>query len=358
MFDLHNTLNKFYNNHVRLGSERKILADYRDKNLERLQQGLESLDYPSAFDHLDQGSYAMYTINQQANKDYDLDEAVIFNKDDLPSSALETRMRIEEAMCEGGGNFSQSPEALTNAVRVYYAEGHHIDLAIYRRYENEYGEIIYEHAGCDWSVRNPADITNWFNDFVNQISPLKDCGATVEKGQMRKVVRLIKRFSKSREGWNLPCGLIISVLVAERYRPNYYRDDVALYDTMVSIRDRLYVDEEVYNPVDKSQSLTNRQKDQTRVRNFREKLDSAIDKLQVLHGLNCTEEQAKNAWYWVFQHDFWNTNDEEKSFDERGKSLAAAASAGSIFISPNGNISIVKSTGQSNSVPKQNFYGE
>ena len=56
MFDLHKDLNKFYNNHVRLGKERSTLADYRDKNLDRLQQGLENLDYPSSFDHLDQGS--------------------------------------------------------------------------------------------------------------------------------------------------------------------------------------------------------------------------------------------------------------------------------------------------------------
>lgn len=358
MFDLHKDLNDFYNDYVRLGNERAILADHRDKNLERLKKGLDNLEFASCFSHMDQGSYAMYTINKQVNKDYDLDEAIIFTRDDLPSSALDTRLRIEKAMREGGGNFSQPPQALTNAIRVYYTEGHHIDLAIYRKYENNYGEIIYEHAGSDWSTRNPADLTNWFNDIVNQLSPSKDNGASVENGQMRRVVRWIKKFAKSRENWNLPCGLVISVLVSECYRSNYNRDDISLYDTLVAIRNRLIINEEVLNPVDINQTLTNRQKDKTRVHNFREKLETAVENLQILHASTCTEEQARSAWYWFFQHEFWSTNDQARSFDEQGKSLATAALSGSIFVSPNGNIYTEKPIGKSLPVPKQNFYGE
>jgi hypothetical protein len=64
MFDMHKKLNQFYDEHVRLGKERQTLAEHRDTNLDRLKAGLDKLKYPSSFDHRDQGSYAMYTINQ------------------------------------------------------------------------------------------------------------------------------------------------------------------------------------------------------------------------------------------------------------------------------------------------------
>ncbi len=212
MYDLHKELNQFYNDHVRLGAEeRQTLAEHRDRNLERLKTGLEKLKHPSGFDYRNQGSYAMHTINQHPQKDYDIDVAIIFAKNDLPSTALGSRKRIESAMREGGGNFRQPPKAKTNAVRVYYAEGHHIDLAVYRKYEDQYGNVIFEHAGSDWAHRDPMEITNWFNDTVSERSPSKKQGAAVDENQMRRIVRWLKAFAKSREHWNLPGGLIIWV---------------------------------------------------------------------------------------------------------------------------------------------------
>jgi hypothetical protein len=357
MFDMHKKLNQFYDEHVRLGKERQTLAEHRDTNLDRLKAGLDKLKYPSSFDHRDQGSYAMYTINQHPEKDYDIDVAIIFSKDDLPSSALDTRKRVEEAMREGGGSFSQPPKAKTNAVRVYYAEGHHIDLAIYHRYEDGYGNPIYEHAGSDWTPRDPMEITNWFNSTVREHSPSREQGATVDENQMRRVVRWLKAFAKSREHWDLPGGLIISVLVAECYRPDFYRDDVCLYDTMASIRDRLQVNEDVGNPVDTTQMLTDRSVDIGRVRRLRDKLDSAVSKLEVLHNPDCTEEQANKAWHWVFQHMFWSTDDAAaKSMDEYGKRLGEAARQGTIFVTSTGRISTEAPEERHIRAPSQRFY--
>jgi len=357
MFDMHKKLNQFYNDHVRLGKERQALAEYRDRNLERLRAGLEKLEYPSSFDYRNQGSYAMHTINQHPKKDYDIDIAIIFSKDDLPSSALVARKRIEEAMREGGGNFSQPPKAKTNAVRVYYAEGHHVDLAIYRRYEDGYGDLIHEHAGSDWAPRDPMEITNWFNDTVSEYSPSKKQGATVDENQMRRVVRWLKAFAKSREHWDLPGGLVISVLVAECYRPDPHRDDVCLYDTMVSILNRLRVNEDVRNPIDATQTLTDRPVDIGRVRRFRDKLDSAISRLEVLHSPDCTEEQAIKAWHWVFQHSFWSTDGAAESVDEYGKRLGEAARKGAIFVTPTGRVSTEEPQERHIRAPAQRFYG-
>ena len=74
MVDMHRKLNQFYDTHVRLGKERQTLAEHRDINLDRLKAGLEKLGHPSRFDHRDQGSYAMYTINQHPKKEYDIED--------------------------------------------------------------------------------------------------------------------------------------------------------------------------------------------------------------------------------------------------------------------------------------------
>lgn len=359
MYDFHKRLNQFYEEHVRLGTDgRALLAGYRDTNLDRLRTGLEELGYARSFEHRDQGSYAMHTINQQANNDYDIDVAIIFAKDNLPSSALQSRKRIESAMLASGGNFRQPPEAKTNAVRVYYAEGYHVDLAVYREYEDDQGAWICEHAGSDWTHRDPMEITNWFNATVRNCSPSNDYGATVSPNQMRRVVRWLKAFARSREYWDLPGGLVISALVTECYRAHYYRDDVSLYETMVATRDRLQVVKEVLNPVDGTQTLTGRLVDQGRLTRLKEKLDSAIIHLGILHEATCTEEQALKAWHWLFQHSFWSLDGKAESFDEYGKRLAEAARTSTLFVTSTGIVSTKRPEGGSIQLPPQRFYGQ
>ena len=302
---MHKELNEFYNDHVRLKDERKKLAEHRDTNLVRLRDGLKELNYPFGFESKDQGSYAMKTINKHLDKQYDIDEAIIFEKDDLPSEPADARKRIEDAMVKAGGNFSDPPKAKTNAVRISYKDGHHIDFAVYRKNLDVFGNPIIEHAGPEWVIRDPVAITDWFIDSVQAKSPSKVYGAKVDDKQLRRVVRWLKMFSKSRSSWKLPGGLIISALAVERYASSQYRDDASLYDTMVAIRDRLKSSKDIVNPVDSSLYLTARDTDKTRVENLEEKLDIAIDKLAPLFGAKCTRLEALQAWNWVFDHSYW-----------------------------------------------------
>ena len=126
-------------------------------------------------------------------------------------------------------------------------------------------QSIIEHAGPDWTERDPMDLTNWFNKAVNESSPSKEYGATVEDYQMRRIVQLLKAFAKSRSSWNLPGGLIISVLVTLYYQPDENRDDVALYDTMVAIHNRLSQTIKVWNPVNPPELLTYKEEYQKQV---------------------------------------------------------------------------------------------
>jgi hypothetical protein len=158
---------EFYKNHIRLeGDEVKKLAEYRDININRLKSGLDKLGeaqgtkFPYHQYDWNQGGYAMHTLNQHPDNAYDIDVALVFKKEHLPGSALEARKRIADAFIKVGGNFSKEPGARTNAVTVWYAEGYHVDFAIYRTYTDIFGSTVIEHAGPDWTPRDPVEVTN------------------------------------------------------------------------------------------------------------------------------------------------------------------------------------------------------
>jgi hypothetical protein len=57
-------------------------------------------------------------------------------------------------------------------VTVWYADGHHVDLAIYRR-----SAIGLEHAGGDtWNSCDPEAVPIWFKETNESISPRTMCG--------------------------------------------------------------------------------------------------------------------------------------------------------------------------------------
>jgi hypothetical protein len=318
MYDLHSKLNEFYHKEVRLKPEdRERLREYKKLNIDRLFSGIDKINYEESksYPHplvIEQGSIPMHTANRHEDNDYDIDVAVIFPKEDLPTSAYDSRKLIEDALKKNSGNFSRQPEARTNAVTVWYSEGYHVDFAVYRSSKNIIGVEVYEHAGTDWVERNAYAINEWFHESVRNLSPKKEFGATVEDCQFRKVVRLVKRFTRSRESWSLPGGLIISVLLSECYKSDFHRDDIALVNSIKSLYNRLEVNRQVYNPTDTSKELTEKQKYKYEVNRFHQKLKQAIKRIEKLDKPDCTEDDALNFWHWFFNSDFWK---QEKTED-------------------------------------------
>jgi hypothetical protein len=152
MYNLHKELGEFYTNHVRLGKTlRDNLAGRRDSCMTRLINGLDELGYPIWQEYRNQGGYAMHTLNQANDNNYDLDVALIFNEEDLPADAYYTRQRIRAGLVKNGGQFKEDPSAHTNAVTVWYASGEHLDFAIFRRRTDIWGNVTFEHAsGNEW----------------------------------------------------------------------------------------------------------------------------------------------------------------------------------------------------------------
>lgn len=313
MYDLEKEMKKFYYNEVVLKKEETCkLREKKKINIDRLKDGLKEYNEENKTDYkiaetIEQGSVAMSTVIQNDKNDYDIDVAIVFDETNIGDiGAIAIKNVIVDSLKRKCTNFKNEPEAKTNCVRIEYSDNYHIDFAIYKRIKNEYDDVYkYEHAGSEWRPRDPRAINNWFKEEI---------GINGEK--LRQAIRLSKTFCKSRDSWNMPGGLIQTVLCDEKIQ-DYTRIDEMFYYTICSIRDRLMYNKEVYNPTDSSQSLLLVQEDRDKLENLYNRLNTYISKLNVLFDSDCTEKQAKDAWYNFFNHDYWNTN-----LNESARSLA------------------------------------
>lgn len=332
MFDLDAELNRFYQDHVRLGKARADeLARFRDARLTGLRTGLDKLGtkrnrtYAHYQEFRNQGGYAMKTLNQARDNEYDIDVGLIFRKKDLPESPKGARERVRDAFIETSGQFREPPEARKNAVTLWYAGGQHLDFAVYRRWQDTWGRTFVEHAsGDEWRTRDPDQMTSWFAQQVEDASPKRSFGALVEDGQLRRIVRLVKFFARSRAAWRMPGGMILTTLVANCYRPNATRDDIALVDTLAALAVRLQFHTTVPSPVDAS-NLVEAPKRQAEILAFKRELATAVGAMRVLSRWDCTREQARNAWRQFFNHDFWTAANDSAVKSLLGLPTAAPA---------------------------------
>lgn len=311
MHNAHNDILAYHDKKVTLHeSDRKEMKERRDTNRQRLKDGLKNEEEPTPSEFRSQGSYVHRTMVQQPNKDYDIDDGVYFWKKDLQGpnggdkSPLDTKKMVRAALHDD--RFNSEPEVRNNCVRVYYEAGYHVDIPVYRKIKtkNYWGEeeVHFEIASTEWKKSDPEGVTNWFNNANQRLNPDSTNGR-----QLRRQVRLIKSFARSRESWQsrIASGFMITTLVVEEcYYGKLDREDEALYYTMVRMRDRLNRNLEIAHPTVNGEYLTSGPTD-GRCRFLREKLDWAITVLQVLFDSNCTREEALKAWDKVFETSFF-----------------------------------------------------
>ena len=310
MHNCHDEVLKYHNHEVTLPQpEQNEMRSRRDTNRIRLTKGLERDGEPSPKGFQSQGSYAHRTMVQHPGKDYDIDDGVYFDIADLKGPLGGDKLpRDAKEMVRAAlhnESFGAPPEVRTNCVRVHYKEGYHMDVPVYRQIVKEdwTGQLVvsWEIAGAEWQPSDPKGVTDWFQKENKRQSPDTENGR-----QLRRLVLLIKAFARSRQSWkdHIASGFMISALVVERYRANEDREDRALYDTIVAIRDRLQWDLMVKHPVVDGEYLT-KGSDDARARFLREKFDQVTDTLSVLFDPNCTRKQALGAWDRVFNTSFF-----------------------------------------------------
>ena len=129
----------------------------------------------------------------------------------------------------------------------------------------------------------------------------------------------------------MPNGLKLTMLVEECVPSYYERDDEAFYWLLSKLQTRLASNLEVENraqtktPRDKLTKSTN----DANMVELRTRVGEALDKLLVLHRSDCTKQQAREAWDWVFQGDgFFEAYDKDSAKAHALFSKAALVKAG------------------------------
>lgn len=318
MYNNHSDILAFHNDEVTLPqSERREMRERRDTNRQRQKHGLRRDGQPAPSGFQSQGSYAHRTMVQQPDKDYDIDDGTYFRKAALKGpkggnkTARDAKEMVRKALHDD--RFNKAPEVRTNCVRVYYSAGYHVDVPVYRTVTktNFFGEqqTRYEIASSDWKESDPVEVTRWFNRENKRQSP-----DTTNGRQLRRVTRMLKAFARSRESWRsrIATGFMITTLiVGECYRKNATREDKALYDTMVAIRDRLQRSLEIAHPTVDGEWLTRGWND-GRAKFLLKRLESALVTLRVLFRPGCTRAQALKAWDKVFDTTFFSERVDNK----------------------------------------------
>lgn len=321
MFDTSIQMTRFHNAEVSLSTDnRATMKKRRNANRKRLKEGLENNENPKPLGCHTQGSYAMKTMVQDSENDYDIDDGVYFEADDLYGSKggelspLQVRQMVCDAL-DVSNQFKTPPEVLKNCVRVFYSEGHHIDVPAYKAVNVEDAwtgtpQTHYELASSSWKRSDPREVTNWFTATNKELSP--DSPAN-NGGQFRRIVRLLKKFSKSRPSWksSTASGFMLTKLAQESFYAYLGRDDIALRQTMEHIRQRLAFNEVVEHPVLQGETLTNDV--DGRPGFFRDKLKENLKHLDILDDSECSFEQAMKAWDKVFNTTWFSDQPDEGS---------------------------------------------
>jgi len=329
MFDYSNAIDAFWDEKVRLSTTfKEKLYNHRKANRDRLISRLpNTLGITiNESNFKPQGSMAMQTIIQTrfADEEYDIDDGIVFEKDDLKNEKGEyfttqyVREKIRKTLEDD--RFCKQPRLCKNCVRVFYSEAdkekHHVDFPIYRKYEDENGDIVRELANEEkWIESDPTQVNNWFFNEIESRNKQKEGKGT----QLRILIQLLKRFARSRQDWDMPNGMKLTMLATECQDVFYEKTDRAFRELIKNICSRLENSKIIRNLAHPDKPEITRTKSDTNVCNLLEKAGLAINKLTELDAPYCDNKKARSIWDWVFMSDGFfedfNSENEDSSND-------------------------------------------
>lgn len=253
-----NLFKEFYqfNSVIRLTDEdRKLLVFSRNTLRKRVRSNFNNLDVETRraieIFFQSQGSFIMDTIIQPVSKDFDLDDGIyLITKENVKEFVTTQNLHDWVITCVDVDNSDEKVEDKATCVRVSYPLGFHIDLPIYLKQEHFDPELADTKSG--WKLSNPVEFIEWFEtkaesgfrseflyEYRNQRENYSKWLSDMRKAdsQIRRLVRYMKAWGDLKRK-EMPCGLILTILVANNYVQND-RDDVALKETLQQIHSTL-----------------------------------------------------------------------------------------------------------------------
>ena len=124
MYDLSSKFNTFYTSYVVLSQdEQNNLHNKKDLNVQRLKDGLKEYNIENNTSYTIaetcvQGSVAMSTVVQNEDGDYDIDVAVVFDKNVLGDRGGTSYKKLSGKCTKTNGHWGQTPLLFRNFVPV------------------------------------------------------------------------------------------------------------------------------------------------------------------------------------------------------------------------------------------------
>lgn len=339
MYDYSEQIDAFRDKKVRLTSDfiEKLLAHRkanRDRLINRLPDFIKGVTIgDSSF--RPQGSFAMLTVIQTrfVYEEYDIDDGLLLWKHQLVDEngveliAMQVKEKVRDALKDG--RFKHQPEIHCNCVRVFYAEEdeerHHVDFPIYRRYTDADENTIRELAGENgWILSDPTQVNTWFDSQIESRNQTTSGRGT----QMRHLIQLLKRFCRSRNDWDLPNGMKLTMLIAECQPAYNERIDIAFRELLRKIKDRLFWNKVIQNLAHPDRPTITRSSSDQNVIDLETRLGEALDQLATLDRQESDNvDSARSIWDWIFKSDgfFADFDRDRKQQEEKKKSLLEKA---------------------------------
>jgi hypothetical protein len=324
--DCNTEMKKYHSEEVTLpNTEQKTMRERRNAGRTRLNTGLKRDGHPLPCEQESQGSYAMRTMTQDPQSDYDIDDGAYFHKDDLKNTnggdltPAEARQRVCDALKQDD-RLKHDPIVKPNCVRQPYPEGYHIDIPVYRRIKSKDSagnEVIeFEHASGDqWARSDARAVTRWYNSRVGELK-----AGESDSSQLRRITKLTKKSARRYMAWKskTTSGICMTKLVVDCFVAKEGRDDESLHATWKAIRKTLDVSTQIAHPVLAGKNLA--EAGDTEVEFFREKLIETLKDLEVLDAQDCTRAKARAAWDKAFNTTFFSDQPTEEQSELAKKS--------------------------------------
>jgi len=265
MADLNNEFKIFHDRVALTSGKKKSLRKARDAIRERIRKYFREYLEVEVPKFRGQGSYAMGTIVNPLDGEFDIDDGVYLQHlDESDDNKWPTPDTVHRWLVNAtDGHTNEKPIDKRTCVRVRYAGQYHVDIP---SYANIYGEYMLAEKGDNgWHRSDPMALMLWFKEHV------KEHGE-----QLRRVILYLKAwadFQSGRRG-KMPSGLILTVLAAQHFHADEM-DDVSLTDTASVISNAVYPVFCVYNPIDIDEELTASMADEQKAR-FQEAISDLV----------------------------------------------------------------------------------
>lgn len=238
-----------------------------------------------------QGSYAINTIVNPINGEFNLNDGVYLNhlddQDDRTWPAgMSARQWIVDAF-KGNRHFKAIQKLA--CVRLRYVGLYHVDLPIYGLLRGQSKMALNDD---NWISGDPYAITQWFNSYFSLYG-----------GQLSRIIRYVKAWAdyQSLHEIKMPNGFFLSVLATRHYQDDP-RDDVAMAYTLKVMSKAIIPYCTVLNPVDIDEELTEHFS-RSKIDHFREAIKSATE-----HAICATRidepQEASMIWRKLFGNRF------------------------------------------------------